>query len=197
MAIAVVVVFGYLGVVAFLRDPLVDVARQRVGRTTAEFVPLALIVPSIAVFLTPLVWAERKCKRFALICPECDSDVTRSTARILATRCCSSCGNRIVQGGLTRPPEVFDRYSRLKQRRFLVFWFWVWPVLGASALVTHWVHPSALANCIQVLFLPGLIGTVATGWAFARTADRRYLPQFGASAIVLAIGTAMFWNAFW
>ena len=159
--------------------------------------PLALVLPSLAFFLTPLVWAEHKAKRFAFLCPKCAANLTRSTNRVLVTRCCCSCGIRIVEEGRVRTREVFDRYVQMKQRRFLVYWFWAWPVLGALVLVHHAINPSALANCIQVLFVPGLIGTVAAGWTFARTIDRRYLPQLGASAMVFSIGAAMFWKAFW
>lgn len=93
--------------------------------------------------------------------------------------------------------RVDKRYFRMKQKRFLVYWFWSWPVLGSAILLYHVSYPLALENCLHMLFVPGMIGTAATGWALARTAERRYVPQFGASAIVLAIGLAMFWNAFW
>ena len=194
ITIGILAICGYFVVAALVRDPLIDMTRQRIGKTAAEFTPLVLIVPSILFFLAPLVWAEKKSKRFALICPECNSDLTRLTKKVIVTGCCSSCGIRIVQDGRIRSPDVFDRYSRMKQRRFLVYWFWAWPVVGALVLVLHTINPSALANCIHVLFIPGLIGTAASGWAFARTTDRRYLPQLGASAIVLTIGVTMFWN---
>ena len=188
---------GHFAVVAIVRDPLVDMTRRHIGETAAEFIPFALILPSLVFFLTPLVWAEKRSKRFALICPKCATDLSRSTNRILATRCCSSCGVRIVEGGRTRIGKVFDRYSRMKRRRLLAYWFWVWPILGTLVLTSHAFNPSIWLDCIQVLFLPGLIGTSVAGWTFARTTDRRYLPQLGASAVVFSVGAAMFWVAFW
>lgn len=197
MAIGVFALFATLAIASLARDPFVDFVRQHMGNTASEVAPIGLFLPSLAFFLLPLVWAERKSKSFALICPQCEADLSRSTARVLATRCCKSCGTRIVEGGRTRGPEVFDRYSRLKQRRFLVYWFWSWPVLGTLVLLWDSFDPSALANCVQALLVPGLIGTVATAWAFARTVDSRYLPQLGASALVLWIGGERFWNTFW
>lgn len=190
-------ILGYFAVVAFVRDPLVDGTREHLGHTAAELMPCALILSSLAFCLTPLVWAEQKAKRFALLCPRCAANLTRSTNRVLATRCCCPCGVRIVEGGRVRTREVFARYSRAEQRRCLVYWFWVWPALGAVVLVHHTANPSALANCIQMLLVPGLIGTAAASWAFARTRDRRYLPQLGAAAMVFSMGAAMFWKAFW
>ncbi len=176
-----------------LRDSLVDYAKQNLGDIAANFLPLAMILPSMGVFLAPLVWAERKSKRYALLCPECTTDLSRFTRRVLATRCCGCCGKQIVEAQRIHGVEAFDRLARIEQRRFLIYWFWMWPILGLLILGYDWIDPTALSNCPHMLFIPGLTGTVATGWAFARTLDQRYTLQLGASAIIFCLGMNAFW----
>lgn len=192
MTVGVVAMFAYFAVIAVCRDPLVDAARQILGATAADFLPLVMILPSFGIFLAPLVWAERKSKRYALICPECTTDLSRSIRRVIASRCCGSCGKQIVEGRRIHSQKAFERLSRIEQRRFLVYWFWAWPIFGLLILGYHWIDPTGLNNCPHLLFIPGLIGTIATGWAFARTLDNRYLPQFGASAMILCLGINAF-----
>jgi hypothetical protein len=81
----------------------------------------------------------------------------------------------------------------MRQRRVLAYWFWAWPVLGLLVLACHWFDPMTLDNCPHMLFIPGLIGTAATGWTFVRTMDRRYLPQLGAAAFVFCLGVNAYW----
>ena len=185
--------FAYFAVVGYWRDSFVDLAQQHVGETAADLLPLALILPSLGFFLVPSVWGERKSKRHAFVCPHCNTDLSRSTRRVIATRCCRSCGKQIVEGRRTHGSKAFERLSRIEQRRFLIYWFWAWPVLGMLILGYHWFDPSALNNCPHMLFMPGLIGTAAAGWAFARTMDKRYIPQLGAAAMVLCLGVNAFW----
>lgn len=193
MTVGVVAMFAYFAAIAAYRESLVNSARQNLGATAADLLPLAMLLPSLGFFLAPLVWAERKSKRYALICPECTTDLSRSSRRVIATRCCGSCGKQIVAGRRIHGQEAFERHSRIEQRRFLVYWFWAWPIIGLLILSYHWIDHRALYHCPHVLFIPGLIGTVVTGWAFARTLDERYLPQFGASAVVLCLGINAFW----
>ncbi|TWT91534.1 hypothetical protein Pla52n_65250 [Stieleria varia] len=184
---------AYFALVGVVRDSLVDLTQRKVGKTAADVLPIVLVLPSLGFFLGALLWAERMSKRFALFCPECGTDVSKSTNRVLATRCCSSCEMQIVEGRRTHGADVFERFSQLKQRRFLIYWFWIWPVFGLFVLAYHWFDQTAWANCPQALFIPGLIGTTAAGWAFARTIDMRYLPQLGVSALVFLLGVDAFW----
>lgn len=197
MALALAAMFGYFALVSLVREPILELVRSVAGGTAADITPIALICPALAIFLIPCAIAEKSSKRFALICPDCSADITRKTDRVLATRCCPSCGGQVVVGGRVRDPSVYDRYTKLKARRFLVYWLWAWPVLGTLVTAWHFVSPSAFARCLHVLFLPGLIGTTASGWSYLRTTDRRYLPQFYASAILLAVGTFTYWSADW
>lgn len=191
--VGVVAVIAYFAIVGSWRDPLVDMTRRHVGKTAAELLPTALILPSFGLLLAPLVWGEHKSKCYALVCPTCNTDLTRYTRRVIATRCCHYCGTQIVEGRRTREAKVFERFSRIVQRRFLVYWFWTWPIIGLLVLSYHWIDQTAMDNCPQMLFIPGLIGTVATGWAFARTLDKRYLPQLGAAVMVFFLGVNAFW----
>lgn len=191
------ITFGYFGLAILVRDELVAFAGIHFGKFAADITPIVLILPSVAPFLAILLWAERRAKAYAIICPNCGSDQTRSTARILATLCCKNCLQQIVAGERVRKPEVFNRYARVRWRRYLVYWFWAWPALGVVMLIGYWLNPRSFEPCLHVLFVPGFTGTIAAGWAFTRTFDRRYLPQMGASAVTLAIGGILFWTAFW
>ncbi len=193
LIVGVAAMFAYLAAMALWRDSLVDYAKHDLGETPANLLPLAMILTSLGFFLAPLVLAERKSKRYALHCPECATDLTRFTRRVIATRCCGSCGKQIVEGKRIHEGKVFERHARIQQRRFLIYWFWAWPILGFLILCYHWNDTTALNNCRPMLFIPGLIGTAATGWAFARTMDRRFIPQLGMSATVFCLGMNAFW----
>ena len=191
--VGILAMFAYFALVGYCRDWLVEFARQHVGKIFADLLPLTLICPSVGFLLAPLIWGERKSKRYALICPNCNTDISRFTRRVLATRFCCSCGTQVVEGRRTHGAKAFERFSRMKQRRFLIYWFWTWPVLGLLVLAYYQFDRAAMENCPHMLFIPGLIGIVATGWAFARTMDTRYLPQLAASALVFCFGVNAFW----
>ena len=59
-------------------------------------------------------------------------------------------------------------------------------------LVYQTIVPSEFADFPEMIFLAGLIGTIAAGWALARTFDRRYLFQVIASIGVLMLGVRAF-----
>ncbi len=197
MALAVAAMLGYFALLSLVREPIIALVRSVAGGTAANITPIALILPALGIFLIPCIIAEKSSKRFALLCPDCSADITRRTNRVLATRCCPSCGSQVVAGGRIRGPSVYDRYVKLKTRRFLVYWLWTWPVLGALTIAWYSIAPLGLSRCLHVLFVPSLIGTVASGWSYLRTTDRRYLPQFFASAILLFVGAFAYWNADW
>lgn len=187
--------FAYMGFVALMLDEVVTFVRNSLGQTAADITPMFLLVPSVAIFLLPLLRAERRAKVYSLICPHCSAELNQSTARVLATRCCCKCGEQIVAGGRIRKGEIFDRFTLMKLRRYLVLWFWAWPVLGLIFVTCYWIYPTSFDRCMHMVFVPSLVGTAATGWAFARTMDKRYLPQLGSSFLVLVIGGWAFWSA--
>lgn len=193
MTVGVVGMLICLAVAGYWRETFQTFVEQAVGNTATTFMPFSLILLSLAVFLVPMIWGDRRSKQYSIICPNCSTDVSRFTRRILTTRCCYYCGKQIVEGERTHGPAAFERFSRMQQRRFLKYWFWTWPVLGSFVLAYHWYAPSALDNCPHMLFVPGLIGTIATSWAFVRTEDKRYLPQWFAAVIILCLGVTAFW----
>ena len=150
--VGVAVMLAYFAVVAAWRDSLVASARQSFGESTADALPIVLILPSIGFFLTALIWGEHKSKRHALICPNCNVDLSRSTKRVAATRCCNSCGKQIVEGPRTHGPEAFERRSRIEQRKFLIYWFWAWPILGSLMIGYHWLSPTGFEDCPHIIF---------------------------------------------
>lgn len=87
-----------------------------------------------------------------------------------------------------------ERTLRQKDRRLLYYWFWAWPLIGMTVLSIHWIDSNTFRNCVQALFVPGLIGTVSSGWTIIRTNDIRYSLQLVASAIVFAVGFYQYWH---
>lgn len=191
MIASVVGGFAYLMVIGSSRESAVAFIVRYVGREIAECV---LILPAFAVVLTPVAIAGKFSKRFATICPLCSANIDRSTARVLATRCCSACGGRIVAGGRERRVEVYKRYRKVVSLRFLRYWLWAWPMLGAVAQTWYVFDPMSLERCVHFLFLPGLIGASAGGWASLRMRNCRYLPQSIVSAISFATGAVLYWQ---
>ena len=152
------------------------------------FLGLFCIVP----FLIGCWVGDRRAKPYSIECPSCDKDLMLSANRILKTRSCSACEKRVVSGGKLRSNRVYARFCRQGSRKYLVYWFWIWPVGGAVILASHFVWPQSFANCPHVIFIFGLIGTTAAGWTLVRTFDRRYVLQTIASAIILFLGFRAF-----
>ncbi len=195
LVIGIFAIAACLAYLAYFRGTLQELARVRFGEIGVRAVPLVLIFLACVLYVCVLVLAEKRSKKYALLCPNCTADLSRSTARVIATRCCAQCDVQIVRGKRIRKTEVYKRHLRLKQRRFLAHWFWTWPTLGAFTLLCYAIEPSVFSTCMPVTFLPGVIGVTASGWTMARTMDQRYLPQFAASILVFCIGATVFWNS--
>jgi len=88
-----------------------------------------------------------------------------------------------------------ERQLPAKQRRMLYYWFWVWPLFGVVVILLHNFNPNILTNCNQALFLPGLIGTLTSGYTIIRAKDRSFALQFVGSVVALAVGGRLFWTS--
>ena len=192
MCFGVLAMFGYFGLLALVRDDVVAWANHNFGANSENWIMFPLIIPAILIFLLPTCVAERKAKRYSIPCPSCNNDLTLSVPRVLKTRCCSNCGKRVVENGKMRSNETYSRYCQRQWRNYLVYWFWTWPVCGVTILIWHRFGSSSFENCQHMIFVFGLLGTIASGWALIRTYDYRYLPQTIASMIVLALGIFTF-----
>lgn len=195
MIFAVAAMFAYLGIAISYRDTMLSFIGGVFGDTVSEFAPALMVLPAFAVFLVPCVIAEKYANRFATICPLCSADITHKTQQVLATRCCSQCDGRIVSGGRQRDVAVYKRYRQNELRGFLGYWLWTWPLLGATSLAWHLVDNTALQRCLHFLFVPGLIGTAAGGWAAGRTLDRRYRLPTLVSFVLFVAGCIAYWQA--
>ena len=195
IAVGLLAMCAYFGLGFQIREACVNFIESRFGKTAAEATPAVLILPSFLLFLVPVVWAERKARQFSLKCPDCSYDLSQWTEFVTTTQCCQNCGHQIVKGKKVRTAAVFKRFTQKRSRRFLVLWFWTWPALGLCALALYWLEPSVIEDCLHMLVVPALVGTIATGWTFLRTQDRRYLPQAFASAVLLIVSGFTFWNA--
>ena len=71
----------------------------------------------------------------------------------------------------------------------------MWPLFGTFVLFWDAHSPTTFHRCAHVLFVPGLIGTVAAGRTILRTMDKRFSPQLGAAVIIFALGAAQYWNS--
>ena len=188
MCFGLLAMFGYFGLLAFVRADVIAWANNNFGADSEHWIMLPLMIPAVAIFLLPTCVAEHKAKRYSISCPSCSKDLTQSVQRILKTRCCSNCGKRVIENGKMRSNESYARYCQRRWRNYLVYWFWAWPVCGVTMLIWHLIDSSSFENCPHMIFLFGLVGTIATGWALIRTYDYRYLPQTITSTIVLALG---------
>jgi hypothetical protein len=188
-------VFLYLIGMGYVREPIISLAVSRFGDTARDITPIALILPTFAIFLIPTCLAAGYSERFKTACPSCHQDVSAGTERILLTRCCPECGERIVEGGRAHSAAVYRRYRALWSRRFLKYWLWIWPALGGLIVVWQLFDRSTLQRCPQFLLTVPLIGVATAGWAWLRTSDRRYIPQLLGSAVLLGLGSVLFWQA--
>ncbi|MEL6110902.1 MAG: hypothetical protein AAFU85_33260, partial [Planctomycetota bacterium] len=150
--LGVLATLAAIALLAGVRDPIAQWVGQRAGASVGEAVPVLLMLPTIAPFLAILMLGEQKAKRFALVCPVCGTDESRASSRVLATRSCSSCEAQIIEGPRTRATRVYQRYCRLKQRQFLIYWLWVWPAFGLSVLAVGGFYPAATHDCPQILW---------------------------------------------
>ncbi len=194
LTFGVMAIFGYFGFLVWVKEPLLKSASALLGPMVSNVLLFVLMLLVIPLFLTPILIAERLARKHSLICPNCNADLNLLVPRVLKTRCCSKCGSPIVEGGRVRQSNVYDRWRMLRARHFLVYWFWIWPIVGTICILSIWTMPSTFQNFLQMPMLFGLIGTSSTGWALIRTRDKRYLLSFLASTVLLAIGLKYFWE---
>jgi hypothetical protein len=195
MACAVGAVFLYFIGMGYVREHVMSLAVNRFGETAGHISVLALIFPAFAIFLLPSCLALKYAGRFKTVCPSCNHDVSARTERVLSTRCCPACGERILSGGRTHSAAVYKRYQERRWRRFLSYWLWSWPALGGLVITLHLFDRSAFQQCPQCLWTVSLIGATTAGWAWLRTLDRRYVPQTLASVVLIGIGAVLSWQA--
>ncbi|XZE22302.1 hypothetical protein SH449x_002221 [Pirellulaceae bacterium SH449] len=186
-AIGISLVLAYFAWLAWVRDLIINWSERNFGQLAADFTPPLLILPAFAIMLAACWWIDKRLATIGPFCPACKSDISKSTRRVLASRCCTSCGEQIVEGKRTYGKKVLDRYYRRKQLRFLKYWLWGWPIGGLVLLALHGLAGSLLAECPQALFVPGLIGTSSCAWALIRTRQLKLLPLFSLSLLVLLL----------
>lgn len=197
MTCALGAVFLYLIGMGSFREPLASQVGNRFGETARDMTEVALIFPAFVILVLPSGLAIRYAGRFRTVCPLCDQDISSGTDRVLATRCCPSCDERILDGGRAHSAAVYKRYQALQSRHVLTYWLWTWPALGGVAIAWQWFDRSAVQECPNSLWFPPLIGIATAGWAWLRTWDRRYVPQLLASVVLFGLGAVVFWRAFW
>jgi predicted RNA-binding Zn-ribbon protein involved in translation (DUF1610 family) len=195
MTCAIGAVLLYFIGMGYLREPLTSLAVNWFGDTARDITPIALILPAFAIFLLPSCLAAKYAGRFKTVCPSCGEDISSGTDRVLSTRSCPACSERILEGGRTHSAAVYRRYQELRCRHGLKHWFWAWPTLGGLVITLQFFDRSAFQRCPQCLWIAPLIGTSTAGWAWLRTFDRRYVPQLLASAVLLGLGAALFWQS--
>jgi hypothetical protein len=177
-----------------LREHLISLAVNRFGDTARDITPFVLILPAFAILLVPSLLAIRYADRFKTVCPSCDEDVSSRVNHVLSTRCCPTCGKRIVDGGRIHSAAVYQRYLALQSHTFLRYWLWAWPAFGLLLIAWQWFDRSAFQRCPQMSWIIPLLGTSTAGWTWLRTFDRRYVPQLLTSAVLLGLGASLFWQ---
>jgi predicted RNA-binding Zn-ribbon protein involved in translation (DUF1610 family) len=151
MTCAIGVVLLYCIGMAYFREPLTSRAGNRFGDTARHITEIALIFPAFAIFLLPSCLAAKYAGRFKTVCPSCNQDISSATNRVLSTRCCPACGERILDGGRTHSDAVYKRYQVLRRHHFLKSWLWAWPALGELLITCQLFDRSAFQQCPQCL----------------------------------------------
>ena len=163
MAGAIGMTILYLVGMAHFRVPLTSLATSRFGETAGHITEITLIFPAIPIFILPTCLAAHYAQRFKTLCPSCHRDISCQTKRVLATRRCPACSERILAGGQAHSAAVYSRYQALQSRRFLKHWFWAWPALGGLVIAWQLFDHSAFLRCPQCLWISPLVGTTTAG----------------------------------
>lgn len=184
----------YIGILWMYHDPIQSFALQLLGDTAARAGLFALFLASFPLLLAPILAAAHFVRRFALFCPECGIEITKDSQRVLFTRCCPACGQRIVDRGQVRDERMFTQYLGTERRRLGKAGLWLPPMMAVLFLAIHVWDSTALSRCPDTLYMPALLGTVSAGWTWLRTRDRDYCPQTVASFVLLTIGSYAWWR---
>jgi hypothetical protein len=195
MIVATGAMFLYMSAVGHFRESLVSFAVGRFGEAAGHVFLYVLFLPAIPIFLVPTLIAAAYAGRFKTACPLCHVDISSRSKRVLLTRCCPACGDRILEGGRAHSAAVYGRYQAIQSRSFLKNWLWTWPAIGGLCVAWQWADRSAFRECPNLLWRVPLIGTAVAGWAWLRTSDRRYVPQLLASAVLFVLGAYVFWSS--
>lgn len=185
-------VFLYLFAVGQVRDQLMRAMDQRFGIGAGDVTMSIMPLGAIAVFLAPVGVADMLAKRYVLACPHCQREL-RHVDAVLSTKCCGSCAAQIMIGNQPHSHAAYRRAQRIRLRRFLAYWLWAWPVFAAGEFVWWCFSPVAALQC-RIWVVP-LIGTVASGYSWLRTFDRRYVWQLVSSVLLLAALGYLAWRA--
>lgn len=194
MMAAVGAVFLYHFGMGQFRQPLTSLAADRFGETAGDVMLIALILLAIPVFLVPALIAASYANRFKVICPSCHEDISSRVDRVLATKSCPLCNERIVSDGRAHSAAAYKRYQERQSCSFVRHWLWTWPVLAGLVIMWQWFDQSAFQECPHWLWKAPLLGTALAGWTCLRTFDRRCVPQLLASLGLLGIGIYLFLN---
>jgi hypothetical protein len=195
MACGIGAMFLYLIAMNSFVEPLAFRVGDQFGDAARGMTEVALIFPAFVIFLLPSCLAARYADRFKTMCPACHQDLSSRTSRVLATRCCPSCDERVLEHGRAHSAVVYKRYQGLRSRRILESWLWIWPALGGLVILWQLIDRTAFQQCPQVLWIFSLIGAATAGWTWLRTFDCRFVPQLLASLVLLCLGAVVFWRA--
>lgn len=186
----------YFVVFAYLLKPAIARAAESLGAGVVDTIEIVAILSSIAIFLVPAAIGTRYANRLSTRCPSCGDDLSKRVEQLLATHCCPSCDVEIVAGGRRHSRVAYKRYKARRERRFVWYWLWAWPVLGVSIMIWRLFDRSAFERCPQLFVLIPLLGTSTAGWTWLRTRDWRYSPQAISSLTLLGLGAYLFWRSF-
>ena len=184
----------YLAVGALLRESWISELERVVGAGNVDAVLFAsILIPFMFVFLIPSIVAERYANRYVPACPHCNHELQSSIGAVISTKCCPSCSAQIVAGKRAHTYATYRRAKEIIGRRFLAYWLWVWPIMAIGELIWWCFDPVAALQCR--IWVAPLIGTVASGYSWFRTFDRRYTWQFVSSTLLLATLGYVAWRA--
>ena len=190
---AVACIFVLFLVAIFFRTDIDSLAITWFGVNSLDFIHFLPIAISLPVFFISILVAEAKAACFKTYCPLCKADVSQRMQFLLRTRYCYECEKRIVAGGREISPAVFRRYCSIRDRAFLKYLLWLWPLFSLLFLGYLYFDRTAFQQRWQEIWLFPFTGTLASGWSWIRTFDRRYFLPLLASFVLLCVSAAIFW----
>jgi hypothetical protein len=137
----------YMALMGAIRDDYVDFIGTRFGTTAAEIAPFLFVLLFFPIFLGPFFLVDKFGKRFALLCPVCNKDLSQAEPMLLVTKRCCGCESQLIEG----KPHKTAAYRRAMRWRYYTiinyfswtkYFLWLWPLAGMLVLAAAWTDTS-------------------------------------------------------
>ncbi len=107
-----------------------------------DFTGGLFVIAAVPLFMGPMIVAEKKAEELSVPCPHCQQDLAKYSQTVIRTRRCRICDTRVLSSGRERAVAVHNRAQRIRQHRFLDYWFWAWPAFFAIVAIPTLFDPT-------------------------------------------------------